>query len=133
MPTYTWRCASCGRIEEQLLSIGTYCRTPPAFVCCAQVMPRIIVAPSAPLVMDSDYTGLRAPDGTDISSKAKHRQYMRERGLSTADDWTETWKRAAQERADRLAGDDPSRKGDVAAAIEQLREQGGRRQKSRDF
>ena len=50
---------------------------------------------------DRSYEGLKATDGTDISSRTKHREYMRRHGLTTADDYTETWKRAEKEHADR--------------------------------
>lgn len=48
---------------------------------------------------DRSYDGLRATDGTDISSRTKHREYMKQRGLTTVDDYKETWKQAAEQRA----------------------------------
>jgi hypothetical protein len=50
------------------------------------------------LAGDRHYDGMRAPDGSDISSRAKHREYMARTGLTVASDFTETWKTAAQER-----------------------------------
>lgn len=52
------------------------------------------------VVNDRHYDGLRATDGTPIDTRAKHREYMRRNGLTTIDDFTKTWERAAQERAD---------------------------------
>jgi hypothetical protein len=35
---------------------------------------------------------MQATDGTDISSRAKHREYMRRNNLTTAGDFTDHWK-----------------------------------------
>jgi hypothetical protein len=50
---------------------------------------------------DRAYSGtpFKAPDGTVINSKAKHREYMKRTGLTTADDFTQTWAKKAEERA----------------------------------
>jgi hypothetical protein len=66
---------------------------------------------------DRSYHGLRATDGTDISTRSKHRQYMRERGLTTMDDFEQQWARDALERSERLRGVDPSRKQDIADVV----------------
>ena len=55
------------------------------------------VAPRVQISVEH-YEGLRATDGADISSKAKHREYMRINGLTTADDYKETWAKAAERR-----------------------------------
>lgn len=52
------------------------------------------------LMLDSHYDGLRATDGTPIDSRAKHREYMSRHGLTTIDDFKETWAKAAQRRAE---------------------------------
>lgn len=51
------------------------------------------------------YGGLSA-DGADISSRRKHREYMRANGLTTADDYTQTWARAQKERENIRQGGD---------------------------
>jgi hypothetical protein len=71
---------------------------------------------------DRHYSGLRASDGADISSRAKHKAYMKRTGLTTADDFKETWHKAEKQRIDEKHGIDPSRKYDVAQAIEKLRD-----------
>jgi len=58
---------------------------------------------------DRSYDGLQATDGVSISSRTKHREYMKARGLTTADDFKDTWAKAAQDRADYYQG----RKGTV--------------------
>jgi hypothetical protein len=121
MPTYSFRCTSCGRIDELLLSIRDYSANPPALFCCAERMGRYFdSAPGLANVGDRSYDGMRAPDGTDISSRAKHRAYMKANNLTTVDDFASTWKRDAEVRAARLEGHDPSRKNDLAEALQKL-------------
>ena len=122
MPTYNWRCLACNAAQERFLSIGDYLRAPPAFVCCGQPMTRDFrvaagLAVHNPLAGDRLYDGLRASDGTDISSRSKHRDYMKRNGLTTADDYRGEWAKAAQERAALRAGIDPSRRPDIERAI----------------
>jgi hypothetical protein len=47
---------------------------------------------------------IRAPDGTDISSKRKRREYMHRAGVTDSSDFSSSWEKAAKERADFLAG-----------------------------
>lgn len=44
------------------------------------------------------YGGLRATDGTDISSRKKRAEYMRRNNLTDAADFAETWAKAQKER-----------------------------------
>jgi hypothetical protein len=53
-----------------------------------------LTAPVTDLYMD----GVRAPDGTDIGSRTKRRNYMRANNLADYDDFKGTFARAAQER-----------------------------------
>lgn len=69
---------------------------------------------------DRHYDGLRATDGEDISSRKKHREYMRRNGLTTADDFKETWARAKKEREHYMQHGGSIRKQDIRAAIEKL-------------
>ena len=78
-------------------------------------------ATQVPVLNDRHYDGLRATDGADISTRRKHREYMKRHGLTTMDDFTQTWKKEAGEREKRFAGHDPSRKRDFAEAVEKLR------------
>lgn len=69
---------------------------------------------------DRSYDGLRATDGTDISTRSKHREYMKANGLATADDFKQTWAKA-QERRERLFTEGGTiNKQHIRAAIEQL-------------
>lgn len=47
---------------------------------------------------DREYEGLRATDGTDISSRTKQREYMKRHGLTTADDFSSSWAKAKEAR-----------------------------------
>lgn len=125
MPTYTFRCQKCGSDFAAYMSIREYCAAPPAFVCCGQQAERFFeVVPGMALhnalAGDRHYDGLRATDGADISTREKHRAYMKAHGLTTADDFKQTWSKAADERAARLAGKDSSRRVDVERAIAKL-------------
>jgi hypothetical protein len=127
MPTYSFRCAACEEVTDAVMSIATYIANPPTFVHCGQRMERFfqVAGGSAignALAGDRHYDGLTATDGTDISTRAKHRAYMKAKGLTTVDDFSGTWKKQAQEREARMAGADSTRKADIAAAIQQHRQ-----------
>lgn len=47
---------------------------------------------------DREYDGLRATDGTDISSRSKQREYMKRHGLTTVDDFSSSWAKAKEAR-----------------------------------
>ena len=55
------------------------------------------------------YGHLTAPDGTDISTRKRHRDYQALHGLTLAEDYKESWKKAAKERA-RAFTEGPSSK-----------------------
>jgi hypothetical protein len=77
---------------------------------------------------DRIYDGMKATDGTDISSRTKHREYMKANGLTTMDDFKEEWSKAAEERAKYYTGEKGAVKGeDIARAIHQLESRRNRR------
>lgn len=73
-------------------------------------MERIIVLPGGSNALDNalagdrHYDGMQAPDGSDISTRTKHRDYMRRTGLTTADDFKSSWSKSAGERQARRTG-----------------------------
>lgn len=69
---------------------------------------------------DRHYEGLAATDGADISSRRKHREYMKRNGLTTADDFKDTWAKAAKERERYYTQGGSVRKSDIRQAMEQL-------------
>jgi hypothetical protein len=125
MPTYTFKCPTCGLVRDELVKLSVYLS--PEFVPpqCHGPMQRFFT-PADPsraldlLTSDAIYDGLRASDGTDISTRSKHREYMKRNNLTTADDFTETWARAASDRAESLAGVDSDRVNDIAQAMHKL-------------
>jgi hypothetical protein len=66
---------------------------------------------------DRHYQGMRAPDGTDISSRTKHREYMKRHGLTTSDDFKTSWQKAEQQRVNIQQGHDRDRRSQVERAI----------------
>lgn len=72
---------------------------------------------------DRHYDGLRATDGTPIDSRAKHRAYMKLHGVTTADDFKETWSRAQQQRERYYTRGGTVTKDDIGRAIHQLEKQ----------
>ena len=79
-------------------------------------------AVDAPIMVDRFYEGQVAQDGTDIGSRQKHREYMRQNNLTTADDFTETWKKARDQRIRAREGDfdHAARREQVGRAMHEL-------------
>ena len=69
---------------------------------------------------DRHYDGLRTTDGVDISSRKKHREYMKRTGLTTADDFKQSWDNARREREHYMKNGGTVRKSDIAEAIRQI-------------
>jgi len=71
---------------------------------------------------DRHYDGLVAPDGTDISSRTKHREYMKRTGLTTYDDFKGEFAKKRQQRDEYHLGQRGSiQKRDINEAIEYLK------------
>jgi hypothetical protein len=83
--------------------------------------------PQVPVIGDRHYDGLCATDGADISTRVKHRAYMKRNGLTTVDDYKNEWQEA-QARRERFyaLGYDPTRNADVARAVHALKIRGGK-------
>lgn len=106
MPTYAYRCGVCGHEDERLQSIRAYTSAPDVPSCPnhGPMERKLTINPAFSglanaLAGDRHYDGLRASDGSDISSRTKHREYMKRTGLTSTSDFTETWKKQADERA----------------------------------
>lgn len=125
MPTYTFKCPQCGLVRDEFLPMAVY--TAPGYEppVCHAPMERFFTAADPTraldlLTSDAIYDGLTASDGTDISTRAKHREYMRRNNLTTVDDFAQSWKQAARERDERMAGVDASRVRDIVDAVHKL-------------
>jgi len=69
---------------------------------------------------DRHYDGLSTTDGVDISSRKKHREYMKRTGLTTADDFKGEWEAARKKREDYYQRGGTIRKQDIVEAIHKL-------------
>lgn len=105
MPTYDYKCEQCGTEASIYQSISTYLKAPqrPACPHHGAMERKLAVNPAFSglanaLAGDRHYDGLRATDGADISSRTKHRNYMKSKGLTVAGDYKETWAKAQKER-----------------------------------
>ncbi len=70
---------------------------------------------------DRSYDGMRAPDGTDISSRSKHRAYMAATGMTTADDFSSSWSKAKEQRQNYMQRGGTVSKADIQQAIAKLK------------
>lgn len=72
-----------------------------------------------PLAGDRLYDGARTTDGHDISTRTKHRQYMRDHNLTTVDDFKDYWAKKKAEREDHYTtgGDHKERRAAVERAL----------------
>lgn len=80
------------------------------------------------IIGDRHYDGLQATDGTDISTRAKHRAYMKANNLATLDDFQGKFNAEAKRRAEYLqtGKGGATRREDVARAIHDLERRGRR-------
>ena len=80
------------------------------------------LALNAPVLAGRFYENTAATDGVDIGSRAKHREYMRSRGLAMESDFKQEWKGAAKERESIRSGehDRKARKEAVERAVYHL-------------
>ncbi len=78
---------------------------------------------------DRHYNDMKAPDGTPIDSRTKHREYMKAHNLTTIDDFKGTWQNEQKKRdAYRTQGKGGAvTRDDVARVIHQLESQQRRR------
>lgn len=56
-----------------------------------------------------------------FTSRTQHRQFMKERGLTTADDYKGEWQKREEQRIKARNGFDATRRGDIIEAIHKLR------------
>ena len=87
-----------------------------------EYVPKHSLAKHHLIIGDRHYDGLKATDGTDISTRAKHRAYQKAHGYAMMDDFQGTFDKAREKRdayfTEGKGG--ATRKEDVARAIAQL-------------
>lgn len=69
---------------------------------------------------DRHYDGLRAPDGSDISTRSKHREYMKANNVTIADDFKDTWAKAREQRERAYTQGGSFKRSDIERAIHQI-------------
>jgi hypothetical protein len=69
---------------------------------------------------DRSYEGMKAPDGTDISTRTKHREYMKANGVTTMDDFKDTWAQAKVSRERYMTEGGSFKRADLERAIHKL-------------
>ena len=69
---------------------------------------------------DRHYDGVQATDGTDISSRSKHREYMRRNNLTTADDFKDSWAKTQKAREDFYTRGGSIKRSDIERAMYQI-------------
>ena len=128
MATYDWKCERCSYEQSVYQSISSYSMAPVRPHCVAHgdtMQRKLSVVPgnavSNTLAGDRHYDGMRATDGTDISTRSKHKAYMKANNLTTADDYTQTWKKAEKEREAIRTGTqhDPALRAEISKQVYQ--------------
>lgn len=127
MPTYTFKCQTCDQRYEVVRRISDHVANPQPIVCCNVFAERSFeptgrdAAQDNALAGDRHYDGLVATDGTDISTRTKHREYMKRHGLTTVDDFTDQWAKQQKARDEyRTTGKGGAiTRDDIARAIHQ--------------
>ena len=108
MPTYEYKCSECGLEKANFQSIGAYNTAPLVPYCHGPMERKLSVVPtnalSFALAGDRHYEGLRGPNGEDIGSRTKHREFMSQSGLTTMDDFKGHFKEAAKKREEYRTG-----------------------------
>lgn len=69
---------------------------------------------------DRHYDGVQATDGTDISTRKKHRDYMKRNNLATVDDFSQTWAKSRKEREQFYTQGGSIKRSDIERAMSQI-------------
>lgn len=124
MPTYDYQCLACKYPESVFQTISEYVRNPIRPVCPehGEMERKLSVVPGSasanPLAGDRHYEGLVSTEGTNVGSRSAHRQYMKDKGVTMASDFTQTWAKAHEERQKlRQGAPDSTLKRDVAEVV----------------
>jgi hypothetical protein len=85
-------------------------------------VPKRELNPHYLVIGDRHYDGLQATDGTDISTRTKHREYMKANNLTLMDDFKGTWQKSREQRDAyfKEGKGGATRREDVARAIATL-------------
>lgn len=70
------------------------------------------------IISDAHYDGTRATDGTDISTRRRHQEYMHATGYAVSSDFKETWAKARTEKEAFYSGTSTSHAKSVESAVD---------------
>jgi len=68
------------------------------------------LARNAAIMMDRFYENTKATDGTDIGSRRKHREYMKQHGLTTIDEYGPGYWQSREKERQQIASGEADRK-----------------------
>ena len=109
MPTYDYQCSKCGTTQSVFQTIREYISSPVRPECCGPVERKLSVVPGMALcnalANDRHYEGMIGPNGEDISSRSKHREFLKQSGLTTVDDYRGFFVGKQKEREDLRKGE----------------------------
>jgi len=80
--------------------------------------PPMDVPTRVPVLGDLHYLDTRGPNGEDLTTRTKHREYMKRTGLTTMDDYKGEWRAAAEKRSALLSNTDAPTKRERREAVE---------------
>lgn len=69
---------------------------------------------------DRHYDGLQATDGADISTRSKHREYMKANNVTMAEDFNQTWAKAKEQRERYYTKGGSFSRSDIERAMHQV-------------
>jgi len=76
---------------------------------------------NAPVIGDMHYQDMRGPQGEDINSRTKHKEFLKSSGLALADDYKNEWAQAQKQRdAFQQGARSSERREQVARALHQV-------------
>lgn len=97
MPQYLYQCHKCNADIERFCSIKEYALNPVQKCPNCQTKATRVIEP--PMIQrEKTWANLTTVDGEDISSRTKHREYMKRNNLVPFDDYKEHWEKARIER-----------------------------------
>lgn len=98
MPTYTYRCAECGAVEDQYSRVSERDNNVPE---CHGPMQRQLCAPM--VAVQADCHAISPIDGTQLTSRRQRSEYMKRNGLQEAIPAAEVVRKTNQRKADMQA------------------------------
>lgn len=115
MPIYEIQCLKCGKHEDIYRRLSEYDELP---MCCDQLMSRCLSAPS--VIADiQPYRSMAT--GEMITSRTRHRNHLKERGLVEIGDQHESHTRQMEQRKQEKAKEESKKlRQEIAARLDTI-------------